>query len=146
MFRTVSRTRVEELLTQPVQIVEVLDAGQFRWAHLPGAVHLAAGEMTAERVASILDPARPTVVYSRDHLCDLSPRAACLLDLYGFSEVYHYAGGKAEWLAFGLPVEGEAGSFASTEAAPMPTLPWDYTVGDARIRLGDRWPEEHPGH
>jgi len=146
MFRTVSRSQVEALLSDSVQIVEVLDADQFRWAHLPGALHVAAGEMTWERVASVLDPARPTIVYSRDHLCDLSPRAACLLDVFGFAEVYHYAGGKADWLAFGLPVEGQAGSFAAQEAAPMPTLRWDYTVGDARVRLGDRWPEEHPGH
>lgn len=146
MFRTVSRTQVNELLTRSAQIVEVLDGDQFRWAHLPGAVHLAADDMTRERVASALDPARPTVVYSRDPLCDLSPRAACLLDVFGFSEVYHYAGGKADWLASGMSVEGEAGPVAAQEAAPMPTLPWDYTVGDARVRLGDRWPEEHPGH
>lgn len=36
----------------------------------------------------------------------MSPRAACRLEALGFSEVYDYVGGKADWLAHGLPVEG----------------------------------------
>lgn len=76
----------------------------------------------------------------------MSPRAACLLDLYGFASVYDYTGGKADWMGFGLPVEGSEGPFAGQEAAPMLTLRWDYTVEDARIRLGDSWPEEHLSH
>jgi CBS-domain-containing membrane protein len=37
----------------------------------------------------------------------MSPRAACRLELLGFNEVYDYAAGKADWLATGLPTEGE---------------------------------------
>jgi CBS domain-containing protein len=37
----------------------------------------------------------------------LSPRAACRLETLGFSEVYEYMAGKADWLARGLPTEGE---------------------------------------
>jgi CBS domain-containing protein len=37
----------------------------------------------------------------------MSPRAACRLDALGFSEVYDYMPGKADWLARGLPTEGE---------------------------------------
>ena len=37
----------------------------------------------------------------------MSPRAACRLDALGFSEVYDYVPGKADWLARGLPREGE---------------------------------------
>jgi CBS domain-containing protein len=37
----------------------------------------------------------------------LSPRAACRLDALGFAEVYDYVAGKADWLARGLPREGE---------------------------------------
>ena len=36
----------------------------------------------------------------------MSPRAACRLEALGFSDVYDYVGGKADWLAHGLPVEG----------------------------------------
>jgi hypothetical protein len=37
----------------------------------------------------------------------MSPRAACRLATIGFTEVYDYVAGKAEWLARGLPRDGE---------------------------------------
>jgi hypothetical protein len=37
----------------------------------------------------------------------MSPRAACRLETLGFSEVYDYMPGKVDWLARGLPREGE---------------------------------------
>lgn len=38
----------------------------------------------------------------------MSPRAAWRLESLGFTEVYDYAAGKADWAAAGLPVEGNA--------------------------------------
>src|SRR5215218_9422229 len=37
----------------------------------------------------------------------MSPRAACRLELLGFAQVYDYVAGKADWLAHGLPTQGE---------------------------------------
>src|SRR5919197_3454342 len=37
----------------------------------------------------------------------MSPRAACRLETLGFADVYDYVAGKQEWLAYGLPTEGE---------------------------------------
>ncbi len=37
----------------------------------------------------------------------MSPRAACRLEALGFSEVYDYTAGKVDWLAHGLPREGD---------------------------------------
>jgi CBS domain-containing protein len=37
----------------------------------------------------------------------MSPRAACRLDTLGFKEVYDYMPSKADWMARGLPLEGE---------------------------------------
>jgi CBS domain-containing protein len=37
----------------------------------------------------------------------MSPRAACRLETLGFTEVYDYVGGKADWLARALPTEGD---------------------------------------
>jgi predicted transcriptional regulator len=37
----------------------------------------------------------------------MSPRAACRLQLLGFIQVYDYVAGKADWLAHGLPTEGD---------------------------------------
>lgn len=37
----------------------------------------------------------------------MSPRAACRLEALGFEQVYDYVPGKVDWLARGLPREGE---------------------------------------
>ncbi|MDP8942792.1 MAG: CBS domain-containing protein [Actinomycetota bacterium] len=37
----------------------------------------------------------------------MSPRAACRLETLGFQEVYDYVAGKADWIAHGLPTDGE---------------------------------------
>ena len=37
----------------------------------------------------------------------MSPRAACRLELLDFAQVYDYVAGKADWLAHGLPTQGE---------------------------------------
>ena len=37
----------------------------------------------------------------------MSPRAACRLETLGFEQVYDYVPGKSDWLARGLPTEGE---------------------------------------
>jgi hypothetical protein len=37
----------------------------------------------------------------------MSPRAACRLEALGFKQVYDYLPGKVDWLARGLPREGE---------------------------------------
>src|SRR5919198_6712274 len=40
----------------------------------------------------------------------MSPRAASRLEALGFSEVYDYVAGKADWGSFGLPLEGRRDS------------------------------------
>jgi predicted transcriptional regulator len=37
----------------------------------------------------------------------MSPRAAARLESLGFAEVYDYEAGKNDWMAAGLPIEGE---------------------------------------
>ncbi|MEJ7893065.1 MAG: CBS domain-containing protein [Solirubrobacteraceae bacterium] len=37
----------------------------------------------------------------------MSPRAACRLATIGFTHIYDYVAGKSDWLARGLPTEGE---------------------------------------
>jgi CBS domain-containing protein len=60
----------------------------------------------------------------------MSPRAACRLETLGFTSVSDYVAGKADWLAHGLPREGE------TADAPRAL---DLAVDDAvTCRLEDR--------
>ena len=68
----------------------------------------------------------------------MSPRAACRLETLGFTDVYDYTAGKADWLAAGLPTEGTAtttlrpGALARTD---VPTCAPDEKVAIARRRV-----------
>lgn len=62
------RHEVRRLLDEGAQLIEVLEEKQYRQAHLPGAVHLPAWEITAERAEADLDRSRPVVAYCFDTL------------------------------------------------------------------------------
>jgi CBS domain-containing protein len=69
----------------------------------------------------------------------MSPRAAWRLEGIGFSRVYDYVPGKADWSASGLPTEGtQADTPTIGEAArrSVPTCAPAEKVGAVRERLG----------
>ena len=58
----------------------------------------------------------------------MSPRAAARLATLGFTRVYDYAAGKADWSSFNLPLEGRAGTETRAGAhvrSDVPTCPLD---------------------
>lgn len=73
----------------------------------------------------------------------MSARAAWRLASMGFKQVYRYRGGKADWLAYGLPVEGaETGEPRAGDLAclDVPTCKITDTIGRIRERLrGTGW-------
>ena len=67
MFESIDRAGVRELIDRGAQVVEVLEARQFRLAHLPGAINIPAWELSRHR-SEELDRNRPVVVYCFDNL------------------------------------------------------------------------------
>jgi CBS domain-containing protein len=53
----------------------------------------------------------------------MSPRAAARLATLGFTRVYDYVPGKADWGSFNLPLEGRAGSKTRAGAHVRPDVP-----------------------
>ena len=51
----------------------------------------------------------------------MSPRAVCRLEALGFQQVYDYVPGKVDWLARGLPREGEKATTAEDAMEPGPS-------------------------
>jgi len=60
----IGREELRELTGQGAQLVEVLPAGDYDWAHLPGAANVPLKELDAR--AGELDRSRPVVVYCHD--------------------------------------------------------------------------------
>ncbi|HWB72638.1 MAG TPA: CBS domain-containing protein [Egibacteraceae bacterium] len=70
----------------------------------------------------------------------MSPRAAWRLRSLGFTKVYDYVPGKADWMAAGLPTEGPKASvprITQVARSEVPRCRPDETVGELRDRIGD---------
>jgi rhodanese-related sulfurtransferase len=59
--------QLRELMDRGAQVVEVLGADDYAPAHLPGAINVPLRQLD-EQHASVLDHARPVVVYCWDSL------------------------------------------------------------------------------
>jgi CBS domain-containing protein len=67
----------------------------------------------------------------------LSPRAAWRLESIGFTHVYDYVAGKADWGSFGLPLEGAKGPRAGDHLRnDVPTCELEERLQDVRRRVG----------
>jgi rhodanese-related sulfurtransferase len=106
MREKIDYPRLRELLDEGAQLVEVLPAEEYEEEHLPGAISIPLKQLDAETTAK-LDKSKAVIVYCWDYLCDMSPRAAARLDSLGFERVYDYGASKVDYLARGLPREGE---------------------------------------
>jgi rhodanese-related sulfurtransferase len=62
----IGRDELRKLTSQGAQLVEVLPADEYEWAHLPGAVSLPLKELNEGM--GRLDRSRPVIVYCHDSL------------------------------------------------------------------------------
>jgi rhodanese-related sulfurtransferase len=60
----IGREELRELTGRRAQLVEVLPAADYDWAHLPGAVSIPLKELDTR--AGELDRSRPVIVYCND--------------------------------------------------------------------------------
>ena len=105
-MQEISREQVQSLAHRNATIVEVLPEPDFRKAHLPGAINVPFDEEFDEHVQSVIpDKNVPVVVYCADSECQLSPQAAEHLDRLGYTKVFDYKAGKADWQQASLPTE-----------------------------------------
>lgn len=118
----IERDQLQQLVRRGAQLIEVLPREEYDEAHLPGARNLPLGELT-RAATSVLDRDRPVIVYCYDYACDMSPRAAWRFESLGFREVHHYVGGKADWMAAGLPIEGTAAGLTTVGGLARPDVP-----------------------
>jgi rhodanese-related sulfurtransferase len=66
MLIVIGRDELRKLAGRGIQLVEVLPAEEYHWAHLPGAVNLPLNELDA--MTGQLDRSRPVIVYCHDSL------------------------------------------------------------------------------
>ena len=86
-------------------LVEVLAPKEYERLHIEGAENIPLAEI-GRQATSRFDKNDTIVVYCSDSDCKASPKAAEKLDTLGFTDVYDYIEGKADWVEAGYPVEG----------------------------------------
>ena len=136
MAQEIDRERVRRFMEQGAQIVDVLPGREYGEDHLPGAINLPLRRIETE-ASRVLDSSRPVVVYCADSTWDLSPRAACRLEILGFTEVYDYRKGKQGWTSAGLPTEGtnaERPRLVDVVRRDVPTCSLGGRLSDVRSR------------
>jgi len=135
--KEIDRDSIRTFMRRGAQLVDVLPKEEYERLHLPGAISIPLSRIS-RRTADQIEWDQAVIVYSRDHLCDRSARAAWRLASMGFTQVFRYIGGKADWLANGLPVEG-ADSPATIAAdladLDVPTCQRDERLADIKTRV-----------
>lgn len=137
--RLTDRDEVARLVfREGAQLAEVSSPEEHQRVRLPGARHLDLRTLD-EKAPRRLDRATPVVVYGTDALSDLGPRAAARLRQLGFRTVYDYALGKADWLAAGMPREGEQARspLAGDAAQKVPVCEISRPLEDTLAQLAD---------
>ena len=108
---------------EPAQlhVVNVLSKELYDDAHIKGSIHVDLGDLDAH--ASTWDKNTPIVFYCSSYQCTASAHAAKELKDAGFTKVYAYEGGAAEWAQHGLPMEGpqESGYLKNVVTPPENT-------------------------
>jgi rhodanese-related sulfurtransferase len=66
MPQAIDIDEIRPLLTDGAQLVEVLPPEEFEEEHLPGAINIPLKQLT-EQATSLLDRARPVIVYCWDY-------------------------------------------------------------------------------
>lgn len=88
-----------------ITLVDTLPAAAFAKGHLPGAINIVSDDILDEAPRRLPDRQATIVVYCASESCKRAGRAAERLARLGYTEVYHYVGGKKAWLAEGLSLE-----------------------------------------
>jgi rhodanese-related sulfurtransferase len=92
----------------PPAVVEALPKMYWRHTHLPGALNLPPEQVEELAPALLPDKEVLIVVYCAGPTCPHAGEVTEELTAMGYKDVREYLGGKSEWQAAGLPVEGMA--------------------------------------
>ena len=90
---------------QAFTLVDTLPADTFAKGHLPDAINIVSDDIMEEAPRQLPDRQAILVVYCASENCKRAGRAVERLVGLGYTEVYHYMGGKRAWHNEGLSLE-----------------------------------------
>jgi rhodanese-related sulfurtransferase len=105
---TITREALWEKIQSGEQfvLVDAFSPISYAGSHLPGAINIPPASVDERAPRRIPDRDAEIVVYCASLDCDSSHLVAEKLLALGYRNVLHYAEGKRDWVAAGLPLEG----------------------------------------
>jgi TolB-like protein/class 3 adenylate cyclase/rhodanese-related sulfurtransferase len=101
----VEAAAVKEMLENGIVVVDVRDAGSHGRGHIPGAFNLDLNiALTEDNLMALVDKNDPVIFHCWGASCSYSAMACAKARLWGYTEVYYFAGGVPAWKAAGYPI------------------------------------------
>jgi len=110
-LRTITREELKKWIDEKKDfiLIDVLPPNSYEGRHLPGAKNAPVSESDfLEKVEKFASNKEHIIVaYCSSFQCQASPRAANMLVKAGYTNVYHFKGGLADWQDAKYSFEGE---------------------------------------
>jgi len=108
-FKEITRDELKKWMDKEKEfvLIDVLGTVSYEGRHLPGAKDIGSGDKSFTDIADELAPDKdkPVVVYCSSFDCQASPTAASKLVEAGYTNVYDFSGGLADWQDGGYEFE-----------------------------------------
>lgn len=105
-MQTIGRQELKQMMDEKRDfvLIEALPEKAFREEHLPGAINIpnAADDFEEQVKKAVPDKDQEVVLYCANTDCPASPEAARKMEDMGYTHVYDYEAGKADWKEAGL--------------------------------------------
>jgi len=86
-------------------LIDTLPSSIFKAGHLPGAVNLMSDDIMEQAPECFPDLHATMVAYCASAACRRASLSAERLERLGYTQVFHFVGGKRDWVAACLPLE-----------------------------------------
>ncbi len=107
MSNTIKREQIKQKLdnNESFTLIEALPEQYFNEWHIPEAINIPHDEIANKVLGIIPDKNALIVTYCANSNCENSKIAADMLEELGFTNVYEYVEGKADWKNAGFPTQ-----------------------------------------
>ena len=105
---TIDVKRAKELFDEGTKFIDVRSPRLYARRHIPGVHHLDLKDVFDEQsLAAVAARDEPIVIYCSGVKCSRSYRASEKAVSWGYSKVFYFRGGVADWRKAGYPLESQ---------------------------------------
>ena len=102
----VATATAKELFDRGVIFVDVRNADDYKYGHIPGAIHVNVRDSNFEaEFVKVAKKDQEIVIYCRGSSCTRSPLAISKAMHLGFEKLYYFKEGYPGWESAGYPIE-----------------------------------------